>query len=400
MSEEIIVKVNSYGPGRPLSLVFFDPVSGRKKAKSSGTTDWREAERLAGDLEKELRAGKYVLPSKMLWKDFRKLYESTARTKKGTKLSPKTLGAFRSAANHIERVLNLDKLVKLTTAALSDFQSRLREEGVKETTLGTICRHLRASLSWAVKHKKLATMPEMDVPAGGDARSRAVTPEEVDRMLTAAAKVRPHDAAAWVFYIKGLFHSGFRLEESLALSWDADAPIAIDLTGRHPAFRIYAEAQKSRKDGRLPMTDQFADLISGIPEGERQGRVFKLMGTNTGCPLSPQTVSRVMVRIGQRAGVVVGTEEKLRDGQVVTVKKFAGCHSLRRGFVSWWSRQPKVSLSVLKELARHRNISTTQKYYVTTDADTIGDIIRGIGNTSGNNEPKTAPEPANSPQWQ
>jgi hypothetical protein len=56
MREEIVVKVNSYGPGRPLSLVYFDPISGKKKAKSAGTTSWREAERLAGELEKELRA--------------------------------------------------------------------------------------------------------------------------------------------------------------------------------------------------------------------------------------------------------------------------------------------------------------------------------------------------------
>ena len=37
MTDEIVVKVNSYGPGRPLSLVWFDPVSGRKVAKSAKT---------------------------------------------------------------------------------------------------------------------------------------------------------------------------------------------------------------------------------------------------------------------------------------------------------------------------------------------------------------------------
>ena len=34
MSEEIKVNVNSYGDKRPLSLVYFDPVSGKKIAKS------------------------------------------------------------------------------------------------------------------------------------------------------------------------------------------------------------------------------------------------------------------------------------------------------------------------------------------------------------------------------
>ena len=76
MSEEIKVKVHSYGTGRPLSLVYFDPISGKKKAKSSGTTDWREAERLAGELQKELEAGRYTPPSKITWQQFRERYKA------------------------------------------------------------------------------------------------------------------------------------------------------------------------------------------------------------------------------------------------------------------------------------------------------------------------------------
>ena len=38
MTDEIRVKVNSYGPGRPLSLVYFDPISGKKVAKSPEQT--------------------------------------------------------------------------------------------------------------------------------------------------------------------------------------------------------------------------------------------------------------------------------------------------------------------------------------------------------------------------
>ena len=74
--DEIRVKVNSYGPGRPLSLVYFDPISGKKIAKSAGTTDWGKPNGQAGELEKELRAGRYAPPSKVTWADFRKRYEA------------------------------------------------------------------------------------------------------------------------------------------------------------------------------------------------------------------------------------------------------------------------------------------------------------------------------------
>ena len=36
MSEEITVRVTSYGPNRPLSLVYFDPINGKKVVKSNG----------------------------------------------------------------------------------------------------------------------------------------------------------------------------------------------------------------------------------------------------------------------------------------------------------------------------------------------------------------------------
>ena len=75
MSEEVKVKVHSYGSGRPLGLVYFDPITGKKVAKSSGTYDEREAERLAGDLETKLRSGQYAAPSKITWADFRKRCE-------------------------------------------------------------------------------------------------------------------------------------------------------------------------------------------------------------------------------------------------------------------------------------------------------------------------------------
>ena len=77
-------------------------------------------------------------------------------------------------------------------------------------------------------------------------------------------------------YLRGLYLGGLRLEESLALSWDDDAPFAIDLTGRRPAFRIEAAAQKARRDERLPMTEDFYNLIMETPEAERVGKVFKL----------------------------------------------------------------------------------------------------------------------------
>ena len=191
----------------------------------------------------------------------------------------------------------------------------------------------------------------------------------------------------------------------MALSWDDDDPFAVDLTGRHPAFRIDAKAQKARRDERLPMTEDFFALLMETPEAERTGKVFKLNGLQTGTAITPKRVCHLVSKIGKKAGVVVATAERRRKdkktGKVVpvTVKKFASCHDLRRSFGTRWAK--RVMPAVLQRLMRHANIATTMKYYVTMDADTVADELWGrgwdSGNTFGNNRPATAPEAKTAP---
>ena len=84
-------------------------------------------------------------------------------------------------------------------------------------------------------------------------KGRPITGEEFDRLIMAVEKVRPQDAEQWRRILWGLWLSGLRSSEAVFLSWDLDAPFSIDLSGRQPAFLIRAEAQKSRKDERVPL---------------------------------------------------------------------------------------------------------------------------------------------------
>jgi integrase len=388
MSEDFTVKVHSYGPNRPLSLVYFDPISGKKVAKSAKTRDWREGERLAGEWQKELQAGRYAPPSKITWQEFRERYmqEHVAS------LKPKTAEVVRGALNHVERHLNPDKLIKVNAAALSTLQSRLRATGVKETTIASVLRHVKAALGWAVSVGMLATVPKVVMPKqakGKKMKGRPITEEEFERLIFVVPKVRPEDSAAWVHYLTGVWLGGLRLRESVALSWDDDAPFAVDLSGRHPRLRIRGEAQKSGQDQLLPVVPDFGAFLLNTPAEERIGRVFRLDEVATGVPLLPHRVGEIVGKIGRKAGVVVSKA----DG------KFATCHDLRRSFGSRWAR--KVMPAVLQRLMRHEDIQTTMGYYVDLDADEMADELWAahpatIGNTpptgnrTGNNRAETA----------
>ena len=96
--------------------------------------------------------------------------------------------------------------------------------------------------------------------------------------------------STWQYYLTGLWLSELRLEESLVLSWDEDSPISVDLSGKRPRLRIYAEAEKGHRNRLLPVTPDFAEFLLATPESEREGKVFKVDGIYTGRSMTPKRV--------------------------------------------------------------------------------------------------------------
>ena len=177
-------------------------------------------------------------------------------------------------------------------------------------------------------------------------------------MLAMMPVVRVHDAPVWQHYLSGL-----RLSESLLLSWEPDAVLSIDLSGKHPKLRIQAEAEKGHRDRLLPITPGFATFLLHTPVKERAGSVFRLNGLITEEAITAKRVGRTVSAIGKRAGIVVNKA----DG------KFGSAHDLRRAFATRWAGLVKPA--TLQLLMRHESIETTLKYYVHQNADDVADEL-------------------------
>ncbi len=360
---QIQVNITKYSNRKYYIMRYDDPITGKRHSRSTGATSRRDAERAAARWESELAEGHVQIRKNISWEEFRDRYhlEKLASLAKGT------LASANTALNHLERLIAPRNLAVLTPTVLSKFQAKMRQEGMQETTIATHLRHLRAALSWAVSMELLARVPEFHMPKRARGRTlmrgRPITTEEFERMLDAVPKIRPFDPDRWIHYLTGLWLSGLRLEESLVLSWDEDSAISVDLNGRRPRLRIYAEAEKGHQDRLLPVTPDFAQFLLATPKSERVGTVFVLLGQYTQRPMKPGQVGRIASEIGRRAGIVVRKAEG----------KFASAHDLRRSFgIRWASR---VKPATLQLLMRHRSIETTLKYYVAQDADEIADEL-------------------------
>jgi integrase len=375
MADEIRVKVHSFGEGRALSLVYFDPTTGKKVAKTAGTTDRREAERKAAVLEDELNSGRYVTPSKLTWAAFVERF----RAEKLAGMKPATVEAYAVTLNHVTRLVNPDRLCKLTAATVTDFAAKLRKRKAKPASVARHLRHLKAALRWAERQGLLAKAPRIEMPKlpGGSAmRGRPLCLEEVEKLVTAVPKVRPRDAEVWQRYLWGLWWSSLRLRESLLLSWDADAAISVDVTGQDVILRFHADAQKSGREEDVPTFPDFAAFLLATPEAERRGRVFMPMNHHTGRPMTPHCVGETIRAIAKAANVVTDK----------AAGRHATAHDLRRGCLTRWAR--RLTPTELQRMARHAHYSTTARYYVKLDAGAMAADLRqrfgDFGNKPGN----------------
>ena len=379
MSDEIRVAIASYGSGRCLMMTYKDPTTGRKVAKTSGTTDRREAERAAAVWQSELTSGRYAAPSKMTWQDFRKRHEDEFQSG----VAPETRKKFTTTFNLVERLLRPTRLREVTTEAVSRWVVAMRDEGRKDSTIGVYTRHLRGAMNWAASMGFISVAPRVRPPKGETMKGRPIVGEEHDRMLAAVAKVvDAADVALWQRFLTGLWWSGLRLSEGLRLSWEASAPVAVIMQpGYHPALRFMLGSQKAKRAELVPCAPEFAELLEATPEAERRGRVFPI-------PLSLDQTGRKVSAIGKKAGVVVDE----------STKKPATAHDYRRAFGTRWSK--RVMPAVLRRLMRHKDISTTLKYYVDQDAEDIAADLWAAyrkttpGDTSGNTSGNTAQEKA------
>lgn len=346
---------------RYLTLRWTD-VRGRVREKSSGTTRRREAERKAAELERDLERGE---SSELTWLAFRRRYDREHLAG----CDPDTRKLWDVACGHIDRLLNPVQLRELDNATVSRFAATLREDVANDSTRAAYLRALRAALNWAYRQRMLRVPPSVPMPRvvrDRRMKGRPITLEEFERMVDAIPSVvKSEDTqASWETLLWGLWYSGLRLSEALSLRWDGGGLSVTDIEARHPMLLISGEDEKGRTDRVLPMTPDFVEFLRGL-EGPRRGLILAPRGVRAPRLTNMQNVSAVITKLGKQAGVVVDN----RTGK----KKFASAHDLRRSFGSRWSA--RLMPAVLMKLMRHRDISTTMRFYADSDAEQMAKVV-------------------------
>lgn len=351
-----------------LVLRWFDRNERRWRTKTAETSNRAEAGKKAAKLEAKLEQDDGP-EGDITWAKFRLRYEGEYLST----LAKPTRKKAHTALQCVENELRPDRLRDITTDSLSAMFGRMRakKKDRAESTLAGYGRQISAALGWAVDMGLLGKRPKMPRQQRyrtDAAKSRAVTDSEFAAMLAAVPEVVGEKrAASWLHYLRGMWWSGLRLEESIdELHWTDTDKMRVDLSAKHPVLIIRAEGEKGYKDRVYPVAPEFAMFLTATPADQRTGYVFNPVPySHRGDRPSINTVGRTIAAIGEKAGILTKDE--------AAGKKFASVHDLRRAFGFRWAS--RVMPAVLKELMRHATIDTTMKYYVTQNAQATGDVI-------------------------
>ena len=365
-------------------LYWLDPESGKRRTKYTDHQSEKDAIYEAGQQELELRRQYSNNVDDIGWDRFVELYQDTEYKR----MKPKTRKNYDGVFSMVEQFLRPVDLKDINTLALDRYRAHLREEGKAFNTIAKHMRHLKTAMRWAQKRKCLSELPDFgyEISSSGEGtdeemKGRPITLEEFERMLSVLLRVIIKSGKSsseaepdtrripyWQHLLEGLWLSGLRSGEAYMLRWDdLEHGCYVNQTDGLWSIRFPKGFQKNGKRQDHPITSDFQAFLQQTPQNQRTGWVFNPIG-NTGERVSQSTMERNLRKTGCKANVRVSD-----SGEKVS---YAGCHTLRRSFGTRWSSQ--VTPSILKQLMRHKSITTTERYYVSHSLENIAEVLAKV----------------------
>jgi integrase/recombinase XerD len=278
-----------------------------------------------------------------------------------------TIRSYEGNFRRLRRVTGERTLDTLSASLLNEY---IRDESVSSTTQNKRHRHINALLNWCVKQELMPENPldKETAPKRRERLPKTMYREDLEaicdeirkdyREKREAGRCKKHELIWREWAFRWAFLLGFRGSELARLEWS-------HIDRKRGLVFIYR--QKNGKEQTVPLHDAARDVLDEIPETEPDGSEAKY----------------VFGSLGQRGpgrNIVAFRNNLSRSfreyRKVAGIERPISMHSLRHGFCTALAEAGK-SAAVIKELARHSDISTSM-IYVRMSAQHLKDEMRDV----------------------
>lgn len=361
--QRITVRVQRFKDRKNLMLQWYDPVTGKRCSRSSGTADEQVAEQSRADLEYELNHGLYSDPSDLSWPSFRDLFEREYCSG----LRRRSAEKFSTVFDVLESEMKLNRLSQIDERFLSKFVVKLRNRkrpqsqakkrkgepprvGLKPITIRNYLVNIKTALAWASDQGFIIKPPKFPKVKVPKKKPEPIPAETFERLLQAERN------QLWRVYMCFAWWAGLRLSEAYALVWErSDTLPWIDTD--QDRIVLPAEFVKSDQDQWLPLHPQLKEMLRTIPRTHK--KMFPFVNRQ-GIPLTRVGVTNHVLMVAKRAGVRLSMH-KLRKGFGCRVAALLG----------------KGNAPILHRLMRHASMQITMDYYANVD-DALSDALSDL----------------------
>lgn len=312
-------------PDRPLRrsdrngyvLKFYCPIRCQRIRRNCGTRDRTEARRLQRECQKRLLNGDYVASDGAITAE----HAATTATVVATDARRAGDDAPGYSWEHCQTMYLEHRAKRVRDGSLDDIRSRLgiaerifeaqlrdqgKPDGIQMSAIATLeqleflqmrlldgehCRYddrspntvnslmgaVMAFLRFCKSRSLVPDVPALEkLPTDEVMKGRPITEGEFQRMLEATESVVGKSSApSWIFALKVLWESSFRVGDLMDFSWNDPrhiVPVWPSSSDRYSSIAI-PSSQKNGQIQEIPMLPGLEELLSAVPEENRTGWV-------------------------------------------------------------------------------------------------------------------------------